>query len=139
MPHIEFQKINKAIILGTGGSAKAISYVLKKLDIGITQVSRNPGARDCISYNDLTDEMLIENKLIVNATPLGMYPHINAKPRLNYNCLTASHILFDVVYNPSITTFLQKGHEQGSKTIGGVQMLHFQAEKSWEIWNDETV
>jgi shikimate dehydrogenase len=138
VPHIDFQKVNKAIVLGTGGSAKAVSYVLKKLNIEITQVSRNPGGENCISYNDLTDEMLIENKLIVNTTPLGMFPHINAKPRLNYSCLTTNHILFDLVYNPSLTTFLQKGQEQGSKTIGGVQMLHFQAEKSWEIWNDDT-
>jgi shikimate dehydrogenase len=138
MPHIDLLKINKAMVLGTGGSAKAVTYVLKKLDIGITQVSRMRG-ENCISYKDLTDEMLNENKLIVNATPLGMFPHINAKPNLNYSCLTSNHILFDLVYNPPLTIFLQKGQEQGSKTIGGVQMLHFQAEKSWEIWNDETL
>jgi shikimate dehydrogenase len=138
MPHLDTGKINKAIVLGTGGSAKAVSYVLRNLNIGITHVSRNPGMNS-ISYNDLTDEILVENKLIVNATPVGMYPRTEAKPRLNYSCLTDSHILFDLVYNPALTTFLQKGKEQGSKTIGGVQMLHFQAEKSWEIWNDETI
>jgi shikimate dehydrogenase len=137
-PHIEVRKIDKAIILGTGGSSKAVTYVLKSMDIEITQVSRNPG-ENCISYNDLTDDILHENRLIINATPLGMYPNINAKPRLNYYCLSDKHILFDLVYNPSLTSFLQKGQEQGSKIIGGIQMLHFQAEKSWEIWNDNSV
>lgn len=137
-PHIDNRKIDKAIILGTGGSSKAVNYVLKSFDIGITRVSRNAG-EDCISYNDLTDEILHENKLIINTTPVGMYPNINAKPKINYNCLTDNHILFDLVYNPALTSFLQKGHEKGTKTIGGIQMLHFQAEKSWEIWNDDTI
>jgi shikimate dehydrogenase len=137
-PHINVRKIDKAIILGTGGSSKAVTYVLKSMDIGITQVSRNPG-ENCISYNDLTDDILQENKLIVNTTPLGMFPNINAKPNLNYYCLTDRHILFDLVYNPSMTSFLQKGQERGSKIIGGIQMLHFQAEKSWEIWNDDSL
>jgi shikimate dehydrogenase len=137
-PQIDVRKINKAIVLGTGGSSKAVTYVLKNLDIEITHVSRSPG-ENSISYSDLTDDILHEHKLIVNTTPLGMYPNINAKPRLNYSCLTESHILFDLVYNPAMTTFLQKGHEKGSRIIGGIQMLHYQAEKSWEIWNDDSI
>ena len=138
VPQLHGRKINSAIILGTGGSSKAVVYVLKKLDIGIIQVSRRP-EDGCILYNELTDKMLIENELIINTTPLGMFPRIDDKPDLNYSCLNQSHILFDLVYNPALTTFLKKGEEQGCKIIGGLSMLLLQAEKSWEIWNDPDI
>jgi shikimate dehydrogenase len=137
-PHLYGRVINCAIILGTGGSSKAVAHVLKKLGIRIIHVSRRPEG-DSISYNELTDAMLIENPLIINTTPLGMFPGIDDKPDLNYNCLTTSHILFDLVYNPAITTFLKNGKERGCKIIGGLEMLHLQAEKSWEIWNDPDI
>ena len=135
-PHLN--KIRNAIILGTGGSSKAVAFSLNKLGIGITQVARISGS-GFISYNELTDEMLIKNQIIINTTPLGMFPDIDQLPDLNYNCLTSDHILFDLVYNPSLTAFLKKGKEQGCLTISGLKMLHLQAEKSWEIWNDANI
>jgi shikimate dehydrogenase len=137
-PHLHGRDINSAIILGTGGSSKAVTYVLKKLSINIIHVSRRSGG-DNISYDELTDAMLIENQLIINTTPLGMFPGVDSKPDLNYNCLTTSHILFDLVYNPALTTFLKNGKERGCKIIGGLEMLYLQAEKSWEIWNDPDI
>ncbi len=137
-PYLHGRKIKSAIILGTGGSSKAVAWVLKKLDIGIVQVSRRSGGGS-ISYDKLTDQLLIENQLIINTTPLGMFPLIDTKPELNYDCLTAEHILYDLVYNPELTAFLKKGREQGCKTIGGLNMLYLQAEKSWKIWNDTNI
>jgi shikimate dehydrogenase len=137
-PHLSGTGIKRAIILGTGGSSKAISYVLKKLGIEIIQVSRGSGA-GAISYNELTDKILIENQLIVNTTPLGMFPNIDNKPDLNYNCLNENHILFDLIYNPALTAFLKMGKERGCKLIEGLEMLHLQAEKSWDIWNNPDV
>ena len=135
-PHLN--KIENAIILGTGGSSKAVAFSLNKLGIGITKISRRSGT-GFISYNDLTDEMLIKNQLIINTTPLGMFPEINQLPDLNYNCLTPGHILYDLVYNPLLTAFLKKGKERGCQTIGGLKMLHLQAERSWEIWNNADI
>jgi shikimate dehydrogenase len=138
VPHIDVPNIKNAVILGTGGSAKAVTHVLKNLGISITHVSRTGGS-ESISYDELADDMLRESKLIVNTTPLGMYPKTDTKPGINYNCLTGSHILFDLVYNPSLTSFLQAGKEHGCKTIAGIGMLHLQAEKTWEIWNDDSL
>jgi shikimate dehydrogenase len=135
IPYLDGKKINSALVLGTGGSSKAVAYILKKLGIGIVYVSRKSG-EGIISYSDLTREIIIDNKLIVNTTPLGMFPAIYAKPDLNYTCLSKDHILFDLIYNPSLTAFLTEGKERGCKIIGGLNMLHLQAEKSWEIWND---
>lgn len=137
-PHLIGRDITSAIVLGTGGSSKAVSYVLKKLGINIINVSRKRGEKN-ILYKELSDEMLIENKLIINTTPLGMFPDITDKPDLDYNCLNTSHILYDLIYNPTLTTFLKNGKERGCKIIGGLEMLHLQAEKSWEIWNDPDI
>lgn len=137
-PYLKNGRIESAIILGTGGSSKAIGYVLKNLGIKIIQVSRVSGV-GAISYNELTDKVLLENQLIVNTTPLGMFPNIDEKPELNYNCLNENHVLFDLVYNPSLTSFLKMGKERGCIIIGGLEMLHLQAEKSWELWNNPDV
>ena len=134
LQHLSGGKLRNAIILGTGGSSKAIVYVLNKLDVSIIQISRNSG-NGFISYKELTDKMLKENELIINTTPLGMFPNIKDKPDLNYDCLNRNHVLFDLVYNPSLTAFLKEGKERGCTLIGGLEMLHLQAEKSWEIWN----
>jgi shikimate dehydrogenase len=134
VPHLDGKKIESAIILGKGGSSKAVAFVLKELDINIIYVSRNREDKT-LSYGDLTDEIISDNKLIINTTPLGMFPDIHTKPDLNYKCLTSGHILYDLVYNPAMTEFLKKGEEQGCKIFGGLNMLHLQAEKSWEIWN----
>jgi shikimate dehydrogenase len=138
MPHLRDKKVKSALILGTGGSSKAVAYVLGKLGIEIILVSRK-SSEDSISYSHLTDNILIANKLVINTTPLGMFPNTDDKPDLDYDCLTPSHILFDLVYNPPMTLFLKKGEERGCTIIGGWKMLQLQAEKSWEIWNNDSV
>jgi shikimate dehydrogenase len=129
---------SKALILGTGGSSKAVAYVLGKLGLELTIVSRNarPGY---ITYKEITDKIIAENLLIINCTPLGMFPDINGKPDLNYSLLTEKHLLYDLVYNPEMTSFLKTGKKMGCKTMAGLRMLHLQAEKSWDIWNDPDI
>lgn len=135
VPHLKTDH-NKALILGTGGSSLAVRYVLSSLGIDFLSVSRTPSAAN-ISYSDLTDELLKDRNLIINTTPLGMFPEIEFCPDINYKALSGNHILFDLVYNPEMTKFLSKGEEQGCTIIGGLRMLHLQAEKAWEIWNSE--
>lgn len=127
-----------AIVLGTGGSSRAVCYVLKKLGLSVTLVSRykKPGI---ISYADIDARMIDSANLIVNTTPLGMFPDIKSKPDINYKLLGNKHILFDLVYNPELTSFLKMGAEQGCVIISGIKMLHSQAEKAWEIWNDDNL
>jgi shikimate dehydrogenase len=123
-----------ALILGTGGAAEACGYVLDKLGIDYSFVSRNPDGGKTIGYEDVTDDLLSETFLIVNATPLGRLQAAETFPSIPYESLTEDHLLFDLVYNPSETLFLKKGREAGAKTENGLNMLHIQAEKSWEIW-----
>lgn len=125
---------SSALILGTGGAAKAVEYSLKKLNIEYLFVSRTKKA-DTITYSDLNDNIIISNKLIINTTPLGMYPNVENCPDIPYNSLTSDHILFDLTYNPEITTFLKNGQNKNAKIKNGLEMLHFQAEQSWKIWN----
>jgi shikimate dehydrogenase len=129
-------EIKNALILGTGGSSKAVCHVLKKINIHYTLISREkkPG---CLTYSDINSEILEDNRLIINTTPLGMYPDTEGKPDLNYNLLGPAHILFDLVYNPEITLFLKMGKERGCTILSGIKMLHSQAERSWEIWNND--
>jgi shikimate dehydrogenase len=129
--------LQNAIVLGTGGSSKAVCFVLEKLGINIIRVSRNR-REGIISYADLTPALIETSGLIVNTTPLGMYPDIEQYPDLDYSLLTSKHILFDLVYNPEITSFLRKGSEKGCTVISGLKMLHSQAEKAWEIWNSDS-
>lgn len=124
----------KALILGSGGSAKAVAYVLNKLGIASTNASRNPSKRNEISYNDLNKSIIREHLLIINTTPLGMYPETKDYPPIPYEYLSDQHVLFDLIYNPEQTIFLQKGVEQGASIKNGLEMLHLQAEKSFEIW-----
>ncbi len=126
--------IKKALILGTGGASKAISYALTQLGIKNVFVSRNPDFNE-LSYNDLDEDILREHKLIINCTPLGTHPDIENHPNLPYEYLTENHVLYDLIYNPSETTFMKKGLEKGAKVSNGLQMLILQAKKSWEIWN----
>ncbi len=127
--------VNKALILGTGGASKAVVYVLNKLGIDFEYVSRS--ADKGITYDSLTKEKLQESKLIINCTPLGTFPNIEEKPSIDYSLLTSQHFLLDLIYNPSITTFLQHGIDCGASIINGELMLHLQAEKSWDIWTDQ--
>jgi len=124
-----------ALILGTGGGSKAVEYVLKKLNINLLFVSRNPVNKYQIKYSDINEQIINSHHLIINCTPVGMYPHIDNAPLIPYKLLTNKHLLFDLVYNPEITMFLKSGKENGAETINGLKMLHLQAEKSWEIWN----
>lgn len=131
-------KVTNALILGTGGSSRAVNFVLKSFGVSVTLVSRTrrPGV---ISYIDIDSGIMKETGLIVNTTPLGMFPDTKGKPDIDYNLLNTKHILFDLVYNPEITTFLRLGKERGCTIITGLKMLHSQAEKAWEIWNDDTI
>jgi shikimate dehydrogenase len=123
-----------ALILGTGGAAKAIEYVLKKLGIHYRYVSRNATAGN-LSYDNVTPGLLETHTLVINTTPLGMYPNIHQLPFLPYHALGSNHYLFDLVYNPEKTLFLQRGEERGAVIKNGYDMLLIQAEESWKIWN----
>jgi shikimate dehydrogenase len=125
----------KAIILGTGGSSKSVAYVLRKMNIDFKYVSRNPKTINSLSYDQLTPEVLQDYTIIVNTSPLGMYPNIESCPEIPYDALTSKHILYDLVYNPEKTLFLKMGEQRKTTIINGLSMLYLQAEKSWEIWN----
>lgn len=130
--------VRMALILGTGGGSKAVHHVLSKTGITSIPVSRYPKP-GCIIYSEITPDIMSQAKLIINTTPLGMYPDVNSSPELNYDLLDSGHILFDLVYNPPVTMFLKKGQERGCKILNGLEMLISQAEKSWDLWNDESV
>ena len=127
--------IKNALILGTGGASKAIAFVLEKNNIYCNFVSRNPTKSQIISYVDLTKEVMAKNHLIVNCTPIGTFPNIESSPDIPYEFLTDKHFLYDLVYNPEISSFLAKGKEYGTVIKNGEEMLQLQADKSWEIWN----
>ncbi|MFC2176329.1 shikimate dehydrogenase family protein [Bacteroidota bacterium] len=124
----------QALIIGTGGAAKAVYHVLTDMDIQCDLVSRNPELGDYI-YEDLTEEIIWEYTIIVNCTPLGMYPNVAEAPDIPYDAITPEHVLYDLIYNPQETLFLKKGKAKGATCINGLKMLEIQAEKSWEIWN----
>ncbi len=127
----------KALVLGTGGASKAIKYALKKLGIETLSVSRKAN-EEAISYQDITPEIIATHTIIVNCTPLGMVGHgVDQCPDIPYNQLTSNHILYDIVYNPENTLFLQKGRAAGARTKSGYEMWYLQALASWEIWNKE--
>jgi shikimate dehydrogenase len=128
--------IGKALVLGTGGSSKAVCHVLSSMLIDFRLVSRQKKA-GCLTYRDLDKHVLESVGMIVNTTPLGLYPLTEGSPDINYDLLGPDHILFDLVYNPEITTFLRRGQERGCTVLSGLKMLHSQAEKSWEIWNSD--
>ncbi len=127
------EDIKKALILGTGGASKAVAYALEDLGISATKVSRNPSECE-LSYQQLTDEVMKENLLIVNTTPLGMYPKVDTFPPIPYSLLTRKHICYDLVYNPEVTKFMQKAADMGAIVKNGLDMLHLQAEAAWRIW-----
>ncbi len=124
----------KALILGTGGAAKAVVWVLKKLNIDYKFVSRNGG--DAFTYEELNATVMQEHSVIINTTPLGMQPNSNTKPSLPYDAIGKQHLCYDLVYNPSKTVFLQMAETNGAVIKNGSDMLEFQAEESWRIWNE---
>jgi shikimate dehydrogenase len=125
-----------ALILGTGGAAAAIEFVLNKLGIQFLFVSREKKEANSLTYNEVNKQVLDKYTLIVNTTPLGMYPKVNEFPAIPYNYLSDKHYLFDLVYNPSETQFLKKGKERGATVKNGSDMLIIQANESWRIWNE---
>ncbi|WP_276133316.1 shikimate dehydrogenase family protein [Polluticoccus soli] len=123
----------RALVLGTGGAAKAVAYVLNKLGIDYRKVSRS-GQPEVVSYDDLTPELISAHTLIINTTPLGMYPDIYSFPPIPYDAIGAEHLLYDLIYNPAETRFLSLGKANGATVKNGMEMLHLQAEASWQIW-----
>ena len=125
----------KALILGTGGASKAVNFGLKKLGLETLFVSRSRHDEHTLTYQELTPELMDEYKVIVNTTPVGMYPNADEYPDIPYECLTHKHLLYDLLYNPDTTLFMKKGSEQGAVVKNGIEMLLLQAFEAWDIWN----
>ncbi len=125
----------KALVLGTGGASKAVAYALRQVGVEVYAVTRvKRDQPDSFTYSELNEYILNAFKLIVNTTPVGMYPHVDGSPEIPYQYLGPAHLLYDVIYNPAETLFLKQGKAQGATTINGLNMLQLQADKSWEIW-----
>jgi shikimate dehydrogenase len=126
----------KALILGTGGASKAVHYALKTLDIPVTFVSRTASGR-AVSYDDLSEEILEEHRLIINTTPLGTFPKVEEYPAVPVEFIEKEHLVYDLIYNPSETRLMQLAKTRGATVVNGYKMLIFQAEKAWEIWTSK--
>lgn len=127
----------KALVLGNGGSTEAVVFVLKKLKIDYSIVSRKLHNYSELTYKDIDEKVMNENNIIINTTPLGMAPDENSCPDIPYQFISENHLLYDLVYNPSKTLFLQKGEQQSAAIKNGEEMLILQAEESWKIWNSK--
>ncbi|PKA96891.1 shikimate dehydrogenase [Flavobacteriaceae bacterium MAR_2009_75] len=125
----------KALVLGTGGASKAVAFVLSELQIDSVFVSRNPSDEQ-MSYTQLNDMVLEEYTVLINCTPLGTHPNVEKKPNIPYQAITEKHLLFDLIYNPSKTAFLQEGESRGASICNGHRMLELQADRAWEIWQE---
>ena len=126
---------NKALVLGTGGASKAVCYVLEQLNIQVQKVSRNEGP-DRKTYHQLSAKDYKDHTLLINCTPLGTHPNTGAFPPIDYKQLNAEHLLYDLIYNPKVTAFMQMGKDKGAVVLNGYQMLVEQAEASWSLWMD---
>ncbi len=126
----------RALILGTGGAAKAVGYVFSEMGIDCIYISRKPSAKNEYAYKDVNQIVLSNYKIIVNCTPVGMFPFVEEAPELPYKFLNSTNFLIDLIYNPEKTKFLTLGSKYGAQTLNGLSMLQLQAEKSWEIWNE---
>lgn len=127
---------HNALVLGTGGAAKAVCYILNQLGIVFKMVSRSCQGEKYLQYSQLSQKNISENTLIINTTPIGTYPETDNCPDIPYKFLGSRHLLFDLIYNPAETKFLKMGREAGAIVINGQRMLELQAEKSFEIWNE---
>lgn len=125
----------EALVLGSGGAAEAVIFVLKKLNIKHVSVSRSPHHAAELSYTEVTEKKIKEHTLIINTTPLGMFPETDNCPDIPYAAITDKHLLVDLIYNPPKTLFLKKGEAMGATIKNGEEMLIIQAEESWRIWN----
>ncbi len=124
-----------ALIFGNGGSSKAVQFVLKKHEIEFNVVSRNPKNDTEILFSNLTREQIEAHQILINTTPVGMYPNIDGSLEIPFEGIHKTHLVIDLIYNPESTKFLEKAIAKGAKTVNGLEMLYAQAEKSWEIWN----
>ena len=132
---IKDQKINKALVFGTGGASKAVTYVLSNMNIDVQLVSRKK-TENTLNYNDIKSLDLENYRLLINTTPLGTFPNVDSCIDIPYSKLTSSHFLYDLVYNPEVTLFMKNGKDNGAKVMNGLEMLIGQAEAAWKIWND---
>ncbi len=135
LSEINIEDIEHALVLGTGGASKAVRYVLSKRKLNYTIVSRTK-KEGGILYKDLDTDLFNRNLLIINSTPLGTYPNVEEFPDIPYEYLNSNHILYDLVYNPVETIYMEKGKQKGARVINGLKMLEYQAEKSWELWHE---
>jgi len=133
---MSWKSLDHALILGTGGASKAIQYVLEDLGISYNLISRTE-SNETLLYNDLDKRMMKKVQLIVNATPLGMHPNIDDAPNIPYQFLGPQHLLYDLIYNPEKSLFLKMGEEKGAMIKNGYEMLVLQADRSWQIWNED--
>ena len=129
-----FKNIESALILGSGGASKAVQFALKKMNIKYTIVSRS-NSIECINYEQVSEKIIKNHKLIINCTPLGTFPNVERFPEIEYRFLSSFNILYDLVYNPEQSSFLIKGLKAGCKIKNGLEMLEIQAIESWKIWN----
>ena len=132
---LDGEKIDSALVLGSGGASKAVKFVLGERGIECVVVSRNSTSGD-ITYDELSQEVIAANRLIINASPVGTFPNVDAAPALPYHLLTSEHRLFDLVYNPNLTLFMKRGTERDARVVSGIDMLYAQAESAWRIWNE---
>ncbi|MCX4259051.1 MAG: shikimate dehydrogenase [Muribaculaceae bacterium] len=128
---------HSALVLGTGGASKAVKVALKSIGVNISMVSRNMKPGVDYTYEMLTEEVMKSHDIIVNTTPVGMYPHSEECPPIPYEYITPDHILYDLIYNPDVTTFMKLGADQGATTKNGLEMLLLQAFESWNIWKSK--
>lgn len=136
-PMLDIERHTAALVLGTGGAAKAVVHALRSMGIDTLSVARRQ-LPDCITYDDLTPDIVGRRRVIVNATPLGTHPHPDACPPIPYEAITAAHVCHDLVYNPATTLFMRRAAERGAAVKNGLEMLTIQALISWNIWNRRT-
>lgn len=128
--------MSRALVLGQGGASLAVIYALKELGIEVTKVSRTPG-KDVITYDRISKDVMQTHHLIINCTPLGMYPNIDASPSIPYQYINDKFLCFDLVYNPEFTEFMRLSAERGAKVSNGLKMLYNQADLAWQFWNNK--
>lgn len=133
-PQLEWYMMS-ALVLGTGGSAKTVAYFLDKIGIQPIHVTRTPQQTHHLAYSELTPEIIQKHKLIINCSPVGMYPRVDERPDIPYEGIGDMHVLIDLIYNPPLTRFLQEGQDRDADIANGEKMLRTQAEASWKLWN----
>ena len=130
---LEAEEGCKALVLGTGGASKAVQYALRKREVEFKVVSRDQSRGD-LTYEQLTADIIAEHKLIINTTPVGMFPNVDEAPAIDFEAISSEHRIFDLIYNPAQTELLRRAKERGAQTMGGMLMLQTQAIASWHIW-----